>query len=264
MVLYAVSKSGPRHDGQVADDEEPKGLTPASGDRGKQPDQIPPPFVPPGPVPDQQWREFQEFQRFQEFQKNSPPTRNKPKWLRILLGKWARRLVFLLVLALAAMWAYQHYFGGPDEALPASETGGGETERTVLFETAPDLAVRKVYNDVAHGILPNACTRFETPAVERKFADAFGTADCPSAVRELKAQVVRVDDYERPLFPPKMKLLPGPDGQVVISSCEMDIKGGPRLGRFTVKKIAGSRAEQWTISDFESELCRTPPGGPTG
>ncbi|MFC7617960.1 hypothetical protein ACFQV2_35725 [Actinokineospora soli] len=169
-----------------------------------------------------------------------------------------RRLVFLLVLLAAASWAVNHYFGNPDEDLPASQTGGGKTTRTVLFAESPREAIRLIYNNVAQASLPDACTRFETEEVAQKFADHFGAPDCDTAVRRLHDEVTNASAYARPYFPAAVDLTPGPDGTVVISSCELDIRQGPRLGEFTLRVIPGSRSDQWTISDHRKEAsdCR--------
>ncbi|WP_436492427.1 hypothetical protein [Actinokineospora sp. HUAS TT18] len=248
----------------VADNDEPKGLPPAAGDRGIWPTDPQVPYVPPGDIPapppatqdSAEWREFQEFQRFKEFQRGElPAARKRPLWLRILLGKWVRRLVFLLILFIGAIWAYQHYFGNPDDDLPASQTGGGKTDRTVLFASTPKEAVRALYDNIAQNIPGDACSRFETEAVAQEFANAFNAPDCPIAVERLNAQVGKANDYAEPYFPPRMDLLPNASGLVVVSSCEMEVRDGPRLGKLTVKKIPNARGEQWTISDYSKEAC---------
>jgi len=213
----------------------------------------------------ERWRQFQEFQRFQEFRDSSqfgeapepdrPRRRGRPVWKKLLLSKWLRRLAFLLVVVLAANWAYEKYFGNPDENLPASVTGGFKTERTVLFATDPKEAIRAFYDNVAQETLPDACTRFETEAVERSFANHFNAPDCATAVRRLHAEVTGKNDYAEVYFPTDVSLAPGPDKTVVVSSCDLEVSAGPRLGRFTVKVIEGSRGDQWTISRHERETC---------
>ncbi|MDQ3404687.1 MAG: hypothetical protein M3548_15065 [Actinomycetota bacterium] len=247
----------------------------ADSNQPEQPDRNagpPVPYVPPDIVPGtstpggqfdaEQRRQFEEFQRFQEFQQthgDAPsPHRRRPTWRRILFAKWFRRLAFLLVLAIAAIWAYQHYFGGPDDSLPASQTGGGKTERTVLFASTPKEAVRMIYDNIAQNTLPDACTRFETEAVEQQFANHFNAGDCASAVRRLHEEVGTANDYAEPYFPPEMDLTERTDGTVVISSCALEVRDGPRLGRFTVRKIPNARGEQWTIAKHEAEPVPCP------
>ncbi|CRK60081.1 hypothetical protein [Alloactinosynnema sp. L-07] len=250
----------------MADNDEPKGLPPASGDRGIWPTDPQVPYVPPGDVPapppafqgSPEWREFQEFQRFKEFQRGElPPAKRRPLWLKVLLGKWVRRLVFLLILFIAAGWAYQHYFGDPNENLPAAQTGGGSTNRTQLYSDTPKEAVRMLYDNIAQNTPIQACSRFESEAIGQKFANAFNAPDCLTAMKRLNAEVGTANDYAEPTFPPPMKLVPDINGIVVISSCEMIVRDGPRLGKLTVKKIPDARGEQWIISDYAKETCPT-------
>ncbi|MGW5053320.1 hypothetical protein [Actinokineospora sp. NPDC004072] len=222
-----------------------------------------PPTVPGDSFDAEQWRrfqEFQEFKRFEEAQGEQPGKRRagKPLWRRLVFNRWVRRLALLLVLLLAASWAVDHYFGNPDEDLPASETGGGKTSRTVLFAGSPREAIRMIYNNVAQATLPDACTRFETEELAERFADHFGAPDCPTAIRRLHEEVTNASAYARPVFPAAVTLTPGPDGTVVISSCELQIKSGPRLGEFTLRVIPGSIGDQWIISGHrkESSDCR--------
>ncbi|GAA3002848.1 hypothetical protein [Actinokineospora diospyrosa] len=255
----------------MADHEQPDRDQPPAG-----PPAIRPPGQPPAvPMPDdEQWRQFQEFQRFQDFQRGQadgtlpPPPRAKrrPLWLRVLLAKWFRRLVYLLLVLLALTWAYQHFFGGPDEDLPASQTGGGKTTRTVLFATTPKEAVRAFYDNIAQNIPDDACTRFETQQVEDQFARHFNAPDCRTAVQRLNAEVGTANEYAEPRFPLAMDFTPRTDGTIVVSSCEMEVYDGPRLGRFTVKVIPGSRGDQWTISrhDDEPNPCPAKATQPTG
>ncbi|MFC5286032.1 hypothetical protein ACFPM7_03140 [Actinokineospora guangxiensis] len=249
----------------MADDEQPDPAKP--GPPPARPADVPP--APPGQPPvvpgesydAAQWERFRQFQEFQRFEKDNPPPeppRGKPLWKKILFNRWVRRLVLLLVLLAAAGWAFDHYFGDPDEDLPASQTGGGKATRTVLFAESPREAIRMIYNNVAQTTLPDACTRFETEELAERFADHVGAPDCPTAIRRLNGEVTNASAYARPYFPSAVDLTPGADGTVVVSSCALDIREGPRLGEFTLRVIPGSRANQWIISDHrkEAEDCR--------
>jgi hypothetical protein len=220
--------------------------------------------VPVDPEQLRRFEQFQEYQRFLEFQEYqrehgglppaTPPAKKRPLYQRVLRSKLFRRLVVLLVLIIAASWAYEHYFG-TDDNLPASVTGGGRTTRTVLFATDPKEAVRAFYDNVAQGVLPDACNRLADEKVEQQFANDFGAADCPSAINALHAQVQHRNDYAEVFFPSSLNLTPGADGTVVVSSCALEVNGGPRLGRFTLKVIPGSRGDQWTITAHAPETC---------
>ncbi|OLR90664.1 hypothetical protein [Actinokineospora bangkokensis] len=236
---------------------------------------VPPP-TPVGPDEQERWRQFQEFQRFQEWQRSSqfgtpdagptedrPPRKGKPLWRRVLLSKWSRRVLYLLVVVLVLNWAYQHYFGGPDENLPASVTGGGKTERNKVFEFSGEEAVRKVYNDIAQDLSRNACDRFATAEVEQSFADHFNAPDCETAVHRLHAQIPKrtgaVNTFAEASFlkvDRDTSAQPDPDAQV-FSGCGLDTGTGPRLGQFTAEKIAGSAGGQWIITAHSRETCPT-------
>ncbi|MGX7824247.1 hypothetical protein ACTG9Q_04075 [Actinokineospora sp. 24-640] len=239
----------------MADDEKPDKPGPPPVIRGESYD----------PEQWQRYQRFQEFQKFEEAQRpgeparaEPPPRRGKPLWRKVLFNKWVRRLAVLLAVVIAAGWAVDHYFGNPDEDLPASETGGDKTTRTVLFAESPREAIRMIYNNVAQATLPDACTRFETEELAERFADHVNAADCPTAIRDLHADVTDASDYARPYFPASVKLTPDADGNVVVSSCELDIRQGPRLGEFTLRVIPGSRGNQWIITDHRKEAsdCR--------
>lgn len=228
----------------------------------------PPPAVQGQSYDPEQWQRYQRFQEFQKFEeaqrpgepaRAEPPARSgKPLWRKVLFNRWVRRLAVLLAVVIAAGWALDHYFGNPDEGLPASETGGDKTTRTVLFAESPREAIRMIYNNVAQATLPDACTRFETEELAERFADHFNAPDCPTAIRSLHADVTDASDYARPYFPTAVKLTPDADGNVVVSSCELDIRQGPRLGEFTLRVIPGSRSDQWIITDHRKEAadCR--------
>ncbi|WP_258905078.1 hypothetical protein [Actinokineospora sp. UTMC 2448] len=237
---------------------------PGAHPHGPPPGATPPPAVVPGEAFDaEQWRrfqEFQEFKRFEEAQGQAPPPRRagKPLWRKLVFNRWVRRLVVLLLLLIAASWAVDHYFGNPDADLPASETGGGKASRTVLFAESPREAIRMIYNNVAQATLPDACTRFETEELAQLFADHFNAPDCPTAIRRLHDEVTDASAYARPVFPAAVDLRPGADGTVVVSSCELQISAGPRLGEFTLRIIPGSLSNQWIISGHRKEAadCR--------
>ena len=256
--------------GPVADDEQPKRDQPG-----------PPPAVPGGPPPSpapggagqppvvpgesydaEQWRRFQEFQEFQRFEEaNPPPSRGKPLWRRLVFNRWVRRLVFLLILLVGAAWSFDHYFGNPDEDLPASMTGGFQETRTVIHAPSPAVAMRLLYKEVAGGADPmtrtHACHRFETPELAQRFADHFSAPSCDVAVKRLSEEVTNASAYARPV-PSAAIPAPGPDGSVVISSCEVGVTGGTPLGEFTFQIIPDSIGDQWIITDHRKEAagCR--------
>ena len=225
------------------------------------------------PMDPEAWRRFQEFQQFQQFQdyqrrygqqpgtgplpppvrpRSVGPARSRPLWQRVVRGKLFRRLVLLALVLLALSWAYQHYFGTPDEDLPASETGGGQTRTNLLLEKTPEQAVRKLYDNIAQNIPNDACTRFDDEA-RRQFTDHFGGGECADVIADLHAKVTDANSYAESV----PAVLPGVNrGQprVEVSSCAAGITGGPTLGVFTVRQI---ELGQWLIVEHRLEpICR--------
>ncbi|WP_433265876.1 hypothetical protein ACQPZF_39230 [Actinosynnema sp. CS-041913] len=240
-----------------------------------------PPRNPPPPDLDpEQLRQFQEFQRFQEYQRfqqtqgvqalppgtSTPPPiapppaapakpLRKPLWLILLGSKAFRRLIYLLVVLLILSIAYNHYFGTSDES--GEPRAQGNQEQVARIPKTPwglNGTIGRLYQHVGHDIADQGCLLFARDgAAKKKFADAIGAPDCESAIHMLKKQVTNVDQYE--------KAYPVDTGQQVtrveVSSCDLDVRGGPRLGRFVLTKLEPSGA--WAITDYEAQPadCRT-------
>jgi hypothetical protein len=217
----------------------------------------PEPAAPP-PLDPEQVRQFQQFQQFQELMRQQggavqlPPAR-KPLWLRILRGKLIRKLALLAIVVLGLYFAYDYYFGNDDDNLPASETGGQTiTDRTML-QTRPHETVKMVYHRVADGDLPVACGQF-TDEAGRQFAAAFNAPSCGDAVARLHAQVTgRKNDYAEPVFPADVRNVSLNTTVIEISSCRLQVTGGPRLGWFKVEKTP--HKGQWIITAHRTETC---------
>jgi hypothetical protein len=231
----------------------------------------PPPMVrapdepmpaPRAPVPDQidpeAVRQFQQFQQFQELMRQQgdvpllPPAPRKPWWRKALASKSLRRLVILLVVILGLYWAYQHYFGSADEDLPASQTGGHTFKDRTLLQTQPHSSVRMVYQRVAENVPDVACGQF-TDEAARQFAADVGADDCPSAVAMMAAQVTGPkNQYAEPFFPAEYRNLPSTASTLEISSCKLEVSGGPKLGWFRLQKV---ERDQWIITQHRQESC---------
>ena len=210
----------------------------------------------PAPIDPEAVRQFQQFQQFQELMRQQgdtpllPPSR-KPLWRRAIGSKSVRRLVLLLIVVLGLYWAYQHYFGTNDD-LPASETGGHTFKDRTLLQTRPNQSVRMVYQRVAENVPDVACGQF-TDEASRQFAADVNAPDCPAAVAALHTQVTgRKNDYAEPTFPSEVRNPPRDASVVEISSCRLEVTGGPRLGWFKVEKV---ERDQWIITQHRQETC---------
>lgn len=156
------------------------------------------------------------------------------------------------------VWGYNHYFGGSDdENLPAAVTGGQKYHATEILSTQPHEAVRTVYDAIAQNLPEQGCGRFAEPTQQR-FAEDMGYPDCRQAIIGLNAQVKGVNDYAEPIFPPDA-MAPPLESTTTISSCEMQVMGGPRLGEFS---LARTDKGQWLITGHSREPQPCPPPRP--
>jgi hypothetical protein len=266
-------------------DTPPSGMQPpAFGDPAP-----PPALRSPTEITPDQVRQFQEFQRFQELMKDAaerglppgtpppgllqpwgppPPKQSLPKrMLKAAIGKIITGLIFLALLVAAGYFAIDYFFGPDLDQPTASQTGGGKTEDNLILDTNPYETVRKIYHHIANGdrgVPEQVCLRFEDRG--KKFAADMGYSDCTEAVRGLAAQVTNADAYAESM--PSYRSDSAPTDEIVISSCEDNIRGGiqggPPLGVFTVKKIKKSEGGQWIITDHETEPpCTTTSTAPS-
>ena len=241
----------------------------------------PPPAVrPPTEITPEQVRQFQEFQHFQKLMREAaeqgmprgnpppgllqpwgqpPPKQSLPKRLaKAAVSKIITGLVVLAVLVVAGYLAVDYFLGEDHDQLPASQTGGGKTTDNLILPTDPYEAVRMIYHQIANGdgVPEQVCSiRFNDNG--RKFARDMGYDSCEDAVRGLHAQVTSRDAYAESMPSYKSTFNPKTHDEVRISSCadsrNGSIEGGPPLGAFTVKKLAGSRDGQWQIVAHENE-----------
>lgn len=216
---------------------------------------------PPAPQMDpEQLRQFQEFQRFQEYQRyqeatGQAPQPQKPRgnrwWLVVLGSRLFWRALFLLVVVISVVWAYNHFFGRDDAGDIAQDSGGVTGPAQGL--TAPaglQGTVGMFYKHVSFADTTRACTLFLRDDTRQKFANAYGASDCAAAVKDLKTKVTSVDKYQQVMFPPDMLKTPTTT-KVTIDSCALTVEGGPRLGTFVVEKVGSG----WVITDWSPSTC---------
>jgi hypothetical protein len=186
---------------------------------------------------------------------------NPPLWQKILRNKWLHRLIWLVIIVLLATWGVpkliHHYFGNDDNGTGGSAALPLPKEQSGVLPGGPHDAVADVYLFVGGNHTTQACLIFSTAAAA-KFAAAAGAPNCPAAVTALHGQVTDAAAYEAP----QLTQLPSPQGgEMVISSCEFDVAGGPRLGTFTVTQ----QSQGWEITDYTGPApCPPPPSDTSG
>jgi hypothetical protein len=282
----------------VADNEHPpdgEQRTPPSGLPVSPPSggelSIRPPSEPPAIDPEMA-QQFQQFQQFQElmrkqaeqgFPQGTPPPAGSlqpwgpppkaPLWRRALRAAGAKVLSFAILALLlvgAGFWLLSKLPGGgpPDSPGPAHVVGGKKAETNLIYETDPRNAVQKIYDDIAQDDPTSACGRFTEDAraqFARHFAEFGGS--CEEIVGKLNAQVRpgMKSEYANPRFPSSVNTNPTSD-TVPVSSCALEVSGGPRLGLLTVSKIQNSVGGQWIVTrhDAEPDSCSGTGATPTG
>ena len=265
------------------DDRTPPSGVPAQpgGELSVRPGAEPAPATPPPPPVDPEAvRQFQQFQQFQElmrrqkeegFRQGTPPPAGflqpwgqpppKPPWwkrtLKTVGGKLVTLALVALLVAAGAYWLISKLPGNGPPTSPGKphEVGGKKAETNLIYETDPRNAVQKIYDDIAQDDPTSACGRF-TEAARAEFADHFADLgpSCEGIVKALNAQVVtgQKSEYANPYFPSSVNLNPT-TGSVQVSSCALEVTGGPRLGLLTVSKIGNSVGGQWIVTRHAAE-----------
>jgi hypothetical protein len=254
--------------------------------------------APPPAIDPEQVREFQEFQQFRELMRQQreqgfpqgtppppgslqpwgpPPKPPKPPdsfWrraLRLTVSKVISLAVVVALLVIGVLWLLDKLpYSGQPERGPGEVphvAGGKKAETNLIFETDPRNAVQKIYDDVAQDDPTSACGRF-TDEARAEFAEHFADlgATCEEVVGALTAQVAagQKSDYANPRFPSWVNTNPTSD-TVPVSSCALEVTGGPRLGLLTVSKIQNSVGGQWIVTRHDDEpadcsgVASTPP-----
>ncbi|HWD04224.1 MAG TPA: hypothetical protein VG674_17440 [Amycolatopsis sp.] len=193
------------------------------------------------------------------------PRRPVPRWLKRLGGKVLGWVVVLLIIGIAATWAYHHFFpsdDGKSSAQVAAEGGGTYHTNQILTTASPYESVRRVYDGIAQdgpgqkSMADHVCGLFDQQT-QQKFAEDLGYPDCRAAVdglhRKLDPAPGSVNNYAESInrhdgWPP--------GDTVRVNSCDFTITGGPALGDFTVKQVEKG---QWLIVGHSPGPAQCPP-----
>ncbi|WP_310273970.1 hypothetical protein [Haloactinomyces albus] len=224
--------------------------------------------LPPHPQNDEAFRQYQqflEFQRFQEWQRlhgsgagttpppgppnNTAASPKRPLWkkaLRLLRFKPVRRLLYLLLAFLLLPVALDHYFGNDSGSGSGGTPGAAEQGARPILQTSPKAAVITVYDFVA--TKPDTVCSLFTPPASSRFAAAHGAPNCPTAAQQLSNRVTSPHEYKNPDFGEGAVKVGGADASV--SSCLLDVRGGPRLGTFGLKRKSNGG---WIIDGYERQ-----------
>jgi hypothetical protein len=178
---------------------------------------------------------------------------NPPVWKKILHSKWLHRLVGLLIIAIIAVWGVptliNHYFGGNDNPGGPAALHPGTIQGSGRLEKHPRDAVAAVYHIIATTPPDTACLEF-TSAAAAQFARDMHAADCTQAVRTIHdgLDANGVNGYSFVVIPASAMIQQG--NTVQISSCAMQLDGGPRLGLFVVTE---NQYQEWQITGHRNE-----------
>ncbi|WP_410629999.1 hypothetical protein [Amycolatopsis sp. cmx-4-83] len=241
----------------------------------------------------EQFRQFQQFQdylRFTQSQQGNQPApppdaglvqapppqppvippgyqlvpaerRRAPRWLSWLGKKVIAWVLALVILGVAGTWLYNHFF--PNDKAEDTSTfvqhGGGKYHTNQTLPTDPFQAVRAIYDsigkpDAEQSKIDRVCLSMSEEA-QAQFARDLGYADCATAVPALAKQVDDMTSYIYAVHSISGMTYGDP---VTIHSCWYDIRGGPKLGSFTLAKV---EMGQWLIigHSTEPDACPAPP-----
>jgi hypothetical protein len=238
----------------------------------------PRPATPPLPADPEQLKQFEQYQQFQQFLKFQeaqgaggalPPAvaPKTPVWKKILFSKGFRKLLLVAVAIIGVIWAYNHYFGPADggaAGTPDAPLAPGSGATSVIFAETAEAAVRQVHVLVANTaakqaggdaagateMAKSACALFDGNG-KRAFAASFGTGeDCMAAVKVAAGKVTQPSQFSKTVVDSGKVRPKAGQTPATISSCDLEVNGGPRLGQFTVIRY---QPREWLISGYEPE-----------
>ncbi|MGJ7905610.1 hypothetical protein ACOQFL_03915 [Actinopolyspora sp. H202] len=214
-----------------------------------------------------EYQQFLEFQRFREMRRqygDTPPGSEpvatgggKRPWyrraLRLLRFKFVRRLLYLLVLLLVLMYLYNSMFGGGSGQGSNGAAPGGEESRSAMLQRSPTAAVRAVYDELANRP-DTVCLLFDEDA-RSSFADVHDAANCEAVAQRLNERVSERIEYKNPdIDRNAVREFESESGGswARISSCDLGVSGGPRLGVFRLRQESSGG---WRIDGYQAANC---------
>lgn len=214
-----------------------------------------------------QYQQFLEFQKFQEWQRQQgggdgttpppgvppytaavPPKR--PLWRRglgLLRFKLVRRLLYVL-LVLLLVYAFLSSLGGGGAGNSGGTPGAADQGASPVLPDTPRGTIIAVYDLIAGRENPGTVCVLFTPPVRARFAADHGAPDCTTAAEQLSARVTDSTAYKNPEFPEGAVKIVG--AQASVSSCLLGVRGGPRLGKFGLRRQPEGG---WLIDGYEHE-----------
>ncbi|MGH3499416.1 MAG: hypothetical protein ACRDQA_00725 [Nocardioidaceae bacterium] len=187
---------------------------------------------------------------------------NPPLWKKVLRSPWLHRLVVLIIVIALASWAYNHFFGSSgEEGQPAvPKAPPGQQGGLNAAPGRPDRTIQNLYASIA--TKGDATCNLFTKAGKRDFARDFHARDCSGAVGKIRKRVTDSNSYSILRF--QDAVVTKTATTATISSCRVDVSGGPSLGAFTLTK---QPTGGWYVSGHHRETCTADPSGtdaPTG
>lgn len=202
-----------------------------------------------------------------EAQRRAERATNPPLWRKILRNKWVHRLIALIVLLLVGSWLFGPKKNETKEQQAKPITG----EEMRVPERTPLDAVYFVYYQAAglpelhttsaqYKAATELCGRDFTPPGSDAFGRAFGKDRCADALLAISKLISNPDAYGEQ-FTSNTGLHFTSPGHAYISSCELNVEGGPLLGKFTLTRDSNGG---WPITGFSREHrpCPTTTSGP--
>ncbi|MBP2476109.1 hypothetical protein JOF53_004981 [Crossiella equi] len=163
---------------------------------------------------------------------------------------WRTRLIKYGVIAAVLVVAYFYFFSCDSSPLRGgggTDGNGNATQVLPRTSTTPQDQVRVVFAAVSNEDARRGCTAF-SPEAATKFAANLGAQDCLTALADLAKQVTNKTAYKNVRITSDQALTSGDNSEV--SSCRLELTGGPRLGLFILQKQADGG---WLITGHEKE-----------